>query len=189
LRTIHAGWADNPGRLCHAKGSLRLCCGRRLSDPWAAIERTTRIDLYGTARRLTQILLLEKKAYDPPGLPPAQPRYSHIVRVSARLLVFVAGQVSRNSKGEVVGKGDFEVQAEQVFKNIQTALRAEGATFRNVVRLDAFVVPDLSKAVPILRKVRAKYIPEEPPASATIGVRELADPALLLEVEVVAAID
>jgi enamine deaminase RidA (YjgF/YER057c/UK114 family) len=132
---------------------------------------------------------LKKKAYDPEGLPAAQPRYSHVVRVSARSYVYIAGQVARNSKGEVVGEGDFEAQAEQVFKNIRTALRAEGATFRNLVKLNAFVVPPLAKAVPILRRVRMKYITKEPPASAVIGVRELAEPGLLLEIEAVAAVD
>ncbi len=131
---------------------------------------------------------MEKRAYDPSGLAPAAPRYSQIVRVTAKTLIYIAGQTAIDENGKLVGKGDIEAQTEQVFKNLDRALKAEGASFSNMVKMNAYVT-DMKKVRPILQKVRSKYIKTEPPASTLIGVTELADPDYYLEVEAIAAVD
>lgn len=131
---------------------------------------------------------MKKKAYDPAGLAPAAPRYSQVVKVSSKYLVFISGQTALDNTGKLVGKGDIEVQAEQVYRNLQTALKAEGATFENVVKLNTYVI-DMDASRPVLQKVRSKYIRKELPASTLVGVTRLADPDYLIEVEAVAAID
>ncbi|HLC05437.1 MAG TPA: Rid family hydrolase [Anaerolineales bacterium] len=40
--------------------------------------------------------------------------------------VYIGGQDSVDSSGAIVGKGDFQAQAEQVLRNIQAALAAGG---------------------------------------------------------------
>ena len=52
---------------------------------------------------------------------------SHIARVKAADLVFIAGQVAVDGTGNVIGAGDFDAQCVQVFANIATALDAVGA--------------------------------------------------------------
>ena len=47
---------------------------------------------------------------NPPNVP-HPPGYTHAVIVPASKLVFLAGQVGLNSKGELVGKDDFRAQA------------------------------------------------------------------------------
>jgi 2-iminobutanoate/2-iminopropanoate deaminase len=71
---------------------------------------------------------------------------------------------------------------------LQTALRAEGATFDNLVKLNTYVT-DIERSRPILQNVRSKYIQKEPPASTLVEVTRLADPDYLVEIEAVAAVD
>ena len=60
--------------------------------------------------------------------------YSHVVVVEARKTIFVSGQLARDAKGEVVGKGDMRAQIRQTGENIKAALAAAGATLNDVVK-------------------------------------------------------
>jgi enamine deaminase RidA (YjgF/YER057c/UK114 family) len=60
--------------------------------------------------------------------------YTPVVTVVPGRLVFVSGILSRNSKGEIVGKGDMAAQIRQVFENIKVALAAAGATMADIVK-------------------------------------------------------
>ena len=58
------------------------------------------------------------------------PFFTHTTTVSGPAkIVFVSGQVSYDRDGFVIGKDDMRAQAEQVFKNLDAALKAAGATF------------------------------------------------------------
>ena len=67
------------------------------------------------------------------------PGYSQIVEVSAGRIVFIAGQTALDRDGNVVGRGDFAAQAEQVFSNLAMALTASGCTAANLVKLTVFL--------------------------------------------------
>ena len=86
----------------------------------------------------------------------------------------------------MVGAGDMKAQAEQVFKNLEAALAAGGAKFADVVKMNTYVT-DMDKA-PAVREVRARYFGEATPASTLVQVVRLARPELLLEIEVIAAV-
>jgi enamine deaminase RidA (YjgF/YER057c/UK114 family) len=74
-----------------------------------------------------------------------------------------------------------------VFANIDAALKASGASFANVVRLDMYVT-DMSQLA-ALRAARDKYIDtKHPPASTLVQVSRLARDGLLLEVEATAVV-
>jgi enamine deaminase RidA (YjgF/YER057c/UK114 family) len=46
-------------------------------------------------------------------------QYSHITRVRASELLFIAGQVAVDGSGALVGANDFQSQCAQVFANIE----------------------------------------------------------------------
>jgi enamine deaminase RidA (YjgF/YER057c/UK114 family) len=97
---------------------------------------------------------------------------------------YVAGQVAFDSTGKVVGVGDFQAQAEQVFANLRRALVSVGASFGDVVKTTTFLT-DL-KNLPALRDIRARYFDAtHPPANTLVPVTALARPELLLEIEAV----
>ena len=86
----------------------------------------------------------------------------------------------------LVGAGDMKGQAEQVFKNLQAALAAAGATFKDVVKMNTYLT-DMDKA-PAVREVRAKYFTDSTPASTLVQVVRRGELELLLEIEVIAAL-
>jgi enamine deaminase RidA (YjgF/YER057c/UK114 family) len=114
--------------------------------------------------------------------------YTHVVEVpSGGRTLYLSGQIAFDAQGELVGAGDFARQAEQVFANIDAALKASGASFANVVRLDMYVT-DMSQLA-ALRAARDKYIDtKHPPASTLVQVSRLARDGLLLEVEATAVV-
>lgn len=126
------------------------------------------------------------KRTNPPTLS-APTGYTHVVEVArAARTVYIAGQVALDNKGQAVGKGDMKAQAEQVFKNLEAALAAAGASFKDVVKSNTYVT-DMSQAQAI-RDVRAKYFGQTPPANTLVQVVALARPELMLEIEVIAAV-
>jgi enamine deaminase RidA (YjgF/YER057c/UK114 family) len=116
--------------------------------------------------------------------------YTHAVSASgATQLVYVSGQVSWDASGAVVGKGDMRAQCEQVFKNLGAALKAAGAGWDDVVKMNGYMVGMNAERVSAYREVRQRFLKEGAlPASTLVGVEALVHPDLLLEVEVVAAV-
>ena len=115
--------------------------------------------------------------------------WTHVVSVTGGKTIYVSGQVSVNERGEVVGKGDLSAQTVQVFENIKQALAAAGATFRDVLKSNLYVVGLKPEHVAMIREVRSRYFDAtHPPASTLVGVAALVGADWLIEIEVVAVI-
>ena len=113
--------------------------------------------------------------------------YTHVVEtVGPVKTVYISGQIAYDEAGSVVGAGDMKAQAEQVFKNLDAALKAAGATFADVVKMNSYIT-DMTK-VQAVRDVRGRYFGNNAPASTFVEVKGLVRPELMLEVEVVAAV-
>jgi reactive intermediate/imine deaminase len=123
---------------------------------------------------------------NPPGL--AAPRgYSHVADTKGGRTIYVAGQVSLDKSGNIVGQGNFRAQTEQVFENIKTALEAAGASFKDVVKLN-YYLNDTSDIIAV-REVRDKYVnTTSPPASTLVAVKRLVREEFLIEVEAIAVV-
>jgi 2-iminobutanoate/2-iminopropanoate deaminase len=124
---------------------------------------------------------------NPPALS-APTGYTHIVEVTGPVkTIYISGQIAYDKDGKIVGApGDMKAQAEQVFRNLQSALTAAGATFADVVKMNSYIT-DMSKAQAV-RDVRARYFKDATPASTFVEVKGLVRPELLLEIEVVAVL-
>jgi enamine deaminase RidA (YjgF/YER057c/UK114 family) len=131
---------------------------------------------------------VKRENLNPPGL--MKPTgYTHVVTTTGGKHVFVSGQVSLDPQGNLVGKGDLQAQARQVYANLRTALAAAGASPKDVVKSTTFVVNYKPDALPILREVRSAFYGEAtPPASTLLGVQALAREDFLIEIEVVAVV-
>jgi enamine deaminase RidA (YjgF/YER057c/UK114 family) len=122
----------------------------------------------------------------PPGVPAGR-GYSQVVTGGGRLVV-ISGQVAQDADGRLVGPGDPEAQARQVFANLGGCLREAGATFADVVKLGIFV-RDIAY-LPARRAARDEVIDTaRPPASTAVQVAGLFAPGYLLEVEAWALAD
>ena len=118
------------------------------------------------------------------------PGYSHIAKVNKGTTVYIVGQVACDASGKLVGEGDFEAQAEQVFRNLKLAVEAAGGTMADLVKLTSFLVADLDPScVQKLRAIRDRHLSADRPASTLLVVSRLAQPGWLIEIEAVAAIE
>jgi enamine deaminase RidA (YjgF/YER057c/UK114 family) len=131
------------------------------------------------------------KEFLSPKTLPAPVGYSHLAKVNKGTIVYIAGQVSSDASGKLIGEGDFEAQVEQVFRNLKIAVEAAGGTMADIVKLNSYLVAEVDQAgVPKLRAIRDRYLNvEKPPASTLVVVTRLARPGWLIEIEAVAAIE
>jgi enamine deaminase RidA (YjgF/YER057c/UK114 family) len=117
------------------------------------------------------------------------PAYSHVAVASGARTIYIAGQVSIDETGAVVGKGDLAAQTEQVMRNLERCLAAAGATFEHVVKITTFVVDYTPEMRPIIGKARTPFFADRPPpASTLVGVSALAAPEWIIEIEAVAVV-
>ena len=114
-----------------------------------------------------------------------KPAYSSAV--VAGNTIYLAGAVSgRDASGNVIGRGDIEAQTVAVFESLKETLASAGATFADLTKITVFATKLDYRAK--IGQVRARYIPEAPPASTFVVVASLADPDFLVEIEGIAVI-
>jgi enamine deaminase RidA (YjgF/YER057c/UK114 family) len=100
----------------------------------------------------------------------------------------VSGQIAQDGYGELIGPGNAEVQARQVFENLRRCLAEAGAGFGDVVKLGFFVL-DVAH-LPAVRAARDAVIDTaRPPASTAVQVAALFAPGYLVEAEAWALTD
>lgn len=99
-------------------------------------------------------------------------------------LIFVSGQAGVGNDGEIVGKGDFDRQAEQAFKNLDRVLQAAGSSLRQVVKVTIFLtsMDNFSKIV----ELRRKWFAAPYPADTIVEISGLYSPDAMLEIEAIA---
>src|ERR1700745_1116076 len=132
---------------------------------------------------------MSKDIFNPPNLmKPAG--YSHVAKVTGGSLVYIAGQVSADVSGQLVGEGNLEAQAEQVFRNLKAAVEAAGGTMADIIKMNVYLVAEVDASEePKFRPVRDRFVNiGKPPASTLVVVTRLARPGWLIEIEAVAAI-
>ena len=110
--------------------------------------------------------------------------YSHAAKAGG--LLFLAGQVAQDQDGNVVGRGDVEAQAVQIFDNLRAILASAGATLNDVVKLTTYTTNVAYRAK--IAEVRGRYFTTYFPPNTFVVVASLATPDYLLEIEAVAAV-
>jgi enamine deaminase RidA (YjgF/YER057c/UK114 family) len=115
--------------------------------------------------------------------------YTHVILATGSRWVFVAGQVAEDRHGNLVGPGDLAVQARQAFENVGRALAAAGARPEQVAKITIFVVDYRDEALSVIEDARAALFGEHKPVDALIGVKTLAHPGGLIEIEAIAVLD
>jgi enamine deaminase RidA (YjgF/YER057c/UK114 family) len=115
------------------------------------------------------------------------PGYSYVVEATGpNRLIFIAGQLGLDVENRLVGD-DFRSQAEKAIENLKLALADAGATVKDVVKINNYLV-DMSH-IPIFREVRDKHFDmSAPPASTTVAISQLARPGALFEIEAIAVL-
>ena len=117
------------------------------------------------------------------------PAYSQAVVAQGNVrTIFVGGQNAVDSSGTVVGTGDIQAQAEQIFKNLEIALAAGGAGIENIIKWNIYVVQGQppQPAFEVFQRVWGKR--PNPPLITLLYVSGLAHPDYLMEIDAIAVI-
>lgn len=134
--------------------------------------------------------MLEIKMRNPDDLHLPVGPYSQVATAQGSKLVFIAGQTSCDKSGNVVGAGDFWAQCQQVYANVEAALKGGGATWANVVHFTNYLINPGD--LPTLGKYRATFFPQVfphgYPPNTLLYVHRLLKEEYLLEVQAIAVL-
>jgi 2-iminobutanoate/2-iminopropanoate deaminase len=110
--------------------------------------------------------------------------YSHTVCApEGTELIFIAGQIGVRPDGST--PATIEEQADQVFANIVSLLKAHRLDTTSIVKLTTFMVSGQDGDA--VRAARLKHLGAHRPASTAVFVSQLVDRAWFVEVEAIAA--
>jgi enamine deaminase RidA (YjgF/YER057c/UK114 family) len=127
---------------------------------------------------------------DVPEITPPAGMYSHVSHDTGLGLFFVAGQLSFDPSGNIVGKGDFAAQMRQVFANLEGALKAAGCGFADVLKFTTYLTraSDIQAFMDTRRELYATIFPDgKYPPNTLLIISRLVDPECLIEIEAIAA--
>jgi enamine deaminase RidA (YjgF/YER057c/UK114 family) len=123
------------------------------------------------------------KIYNVDALGKPLGQYSHVARVKATELLFIAGMLA---PGE-----DFDAQCSGVFRQIESALQSAGAGWRNVVQFTTYLVhsQDIAKFMQWRLREFPRLFPDgKYPPNTLLVIDRLVQEQYLIEVQTVAAL-
>jgi len=113
--------------------------------------------------------------------------FSQAIEVSsARRVLFCAGQIALDAEGKVTCVGDMRGQIEAAMNNVETVLAAGRLSLASVVRLN-FYTTDVDGLIAHYDVIKSRLAAVGcQPSSTLLGVKRLAFPELLIEIEATA---
>ena len=111
--------------------------------------------------------------------------YSHVAKVGKTL--YIAGQVARDVRGNLVGKGEFEAQARQVYANLENILHEAGGGLKNIVKMTTILTH--YSHMENYRKIRGEILGDLMPPNTLLIIESLASPDFMIEIEAIAVLD
>ncbi len=102
-------------------------------------------------------------------------------------MIYLSGVAAIDKQGAIVGAGDFDAQAHQVFRNIDEVLRAGGSDLSKVVKVTIYMT-DI-RLFPKIIDLRGQYFKAPYPADTIVEVKSLALPELMIEIDAMAMVD
>jgi enamine deaminase RidA (YjgF/YER057c/UK114 family) len=127
--------------------------------------------------------MADVKIYNPDTLGKPLGQYSHVTRVKAGELLFIAGMLAPGD--------DFDAQCAGVFAQIEKALESAGAGWANVVQFTTYLVhsQDIAKFMQYrLREFPKMFASGAYPPNTLLVVDRLVQEQFLLEVQTIAAL-
>ena len=119
---------------------------------------------------------------NPEGVPKPT-GYTQVVSSGPGRMIFISGQGGADQSGQM--PEDFAAQTKNTFENIGRCLKAAGAKFDNIVKINYYVT-DMAYTAE-LRRIRAGYLNQSgPPASTLVQVG--LGKGLKVEIEAVAVV-
>ena len=113
------------------------------------------------------------------------PAYAQAYKVSGiGSLVFLAGQVALDERGDPAHLGDFKAQARAVLDSVRRLVEASGSSIDRIVKLTVFLTD--ARYRPEFGPIRDAFFGGRVPPLAVIEVGALMRPEWLIEIEAIA---
>jgi 2-iminobutanoate/2-iminopropanoate deaminase len=109
--------------------------------------------------------------------------YSQMVAVTTGNIktLYISGQVGQGN--------DLEAQMRSVLDNLRIELKACGADFKDIVKMNTYIVDYKEEHLSLFRSIRKEILGDtDMPASTLVGVKSLARASWLIEIEAIAVI-
>ncbi len=124
------------------------------------------------------------KRLHPDGVPKPGTPYSQMIEAAPGMRwLHISGQVGVTPEGKILDGA--EAQIEQIWRNILACLKAANMGPQDLVKVTVLLTR--SEDIAVSREVRLRMLDGAEPASTLMIVSGLANPALLAEIEAIAA--
>src|SRR5262252_1722627 len=100
-------------------------------------------------------------------------------------IIWIAGHTGHVDDSGKSLAGDFDAQCRQTFRNIERTLGEAGAKLSDMVTMTVFLID--ARYTTRMTEIRTEIFGTDFPASAAITAAGFADPAIMIEVQAVAA--
>ena len=133
-------------------------------------------------------MTVEIEHLNPPGMR-RNPAFTNVVTIRGDARRIVIGAIDPvDETGALVGAGELAAQTEQVFKNLEIALAAAGATLQDVIiwRISLATGQSMDPAARVFARVWGQR--PNPPANSVVFVSALGYPGSLIALEAEAVI-
>jgi 2-iminobutanoate/2-iminopropanoate deaminase len=119
---------------------------------------------------------------------PWEEEYGYAQAVKVGDTIYIAGQVSHDDDGQILGVGDMVTQMRAAYANMQKMLAQYDATMDNLID-EVLYVTDMEAAFDAAVKVRREVFSGFPEVASTIvEIKRLAFPELMIEIKGVAKV-
>jgi enamine deaminase RidA (YjgF/YER057c/UK114 family) len=127
--------------------------------------------------------MAEINIYNPDSLGAPLGQYSHVARVKANEMLYLAGMLSPGT--------DFDTQCTGVFRQVEAALKSAGAGWGNVVQFTTYLVH--SQDIPRFMEWRLREFPKmfgdgKYPPNTLLIIDRLVQEQFVVEVQTIAAL-
>ena len=114
--------------------------------------------------------------------------YSPAVKISGGTAIYLAGHTGyQDEKGETY-PGNFDGQARVAFERLRKTLENAGGKLDDIVTMTVFIT-DMANGTRFTQLRKEFFQEGRYPASALIGIKELARPEMMIEIQAIAVVD
>ena len=114
--------------------------------------------------------------------------YSPAVKVGGGTTVYLAGYGAFQDEAGKSYAGDFDGQVRLSFERIRQTLEKAGGRLEDIVTMTVFIT-DMANGTRFTQLRKEFFQGGRYPASALIGIKELARPEMMVEIQAIAVVD
>ena len=114
--------------------------------------------------------------------------YSPAVKINGGTTIYMAGQTGYQDEEGKIYPADFDGQVRVAFERMRKTLAAAGGKLDDIVTMTVFIT-DMANGTRFTQLRKEFFHEDRYPASALIGIKELARPEMMIEIQAIAVVD